>query len=71
MYIYTYTYTYIAFKRIKAIYTLSILSSVIQEFKENVSILLCFKADSFIFWTLSVTSAISPVSVASFFIMEE
>ena len=58
-------------KSIKTIYTLSVLSSVIQDFKENLSILLCFTADNFIFWTLSVTSAMSPVSVTSFSIMEE
>ena len=50
---------------------LSILSSVIQDFKENFLILLCFNGDNFIFWTLSVTSAVSPMSVASFSIMEE
>ena len=58
-------------KSINTIYTLSILSFVIQDFKKNFSILLCFKADNFIFRTLSVTSAISPVSVASFSIMEK
>ena len=56
-------------KSIKTIYTLSVLSFVVQDFKKNLSILLCFKADNFIFWTLSVTSAISPVSVASFSII--
>ena len=55
----------------KTIYTLSILSFVIQDFKKNLSKLLCFKADNFIFWTLSVTSTISPVNVASFSIMEK
>ena len=57
-------------KSIKTIYTLSILSFVIQDFKKNISILLCLKADNFIFWTLSVTFVISPVNVASFSIME-
>ena len=37
--------------------------------QKNLSILICFKADNFIFWTLSATSAPSPVSVAKFFIM--
>ena len=39
--------------------------------KRNLLILLCFKADNFIFWTLCFTSAISPVSVALFSIMEK
>ena len=60
---------------IKIIYTLSILSFVIQDFKQNHSILICRqikkKADKFIFWTFFVTSAISPMSVASFSSMEK
>ena len=58
-------------KSIKTIYTLSIFSFVIQDYKTNLSISLWFKEDNFIFWTLSVTSAISPVSVASFSIMKK
>ena len=57
-------------KSIKTIYTLSILSFVIQDFKKNISVLLCLKADNFIFCTLSVTFVISPVNVVSFSIME-
>ena len=49
-------------KSIKTIFTLRILSFVILDF--NLSILLCFKADNFIFWTLSVTCN-QPCSVAS------
>ena len=56
-------------KKIKTIYTLIILSFVIQDFKKIVLILLCFKKDNFIIVT--VTSGISPASVASFSIMEK
>ena len=61
-------------KSLKTIYALSILSFVTQDFKKKkktLLILLCFKADNFIFWTLSVSSTISHVSVASFPIMEK
>ena len=56
-------------KKIKTIYTLIILYFVIQDFKKIFLILLCFKEDNFIIVT--VTSGISPASVASFSIMEK
>ena len=58
-------------KSIKTIYILRVLSFVIPHFKINLSILLRLKVDNFIFWTLSVPSEISPVSAASFSIMEK
>ena len=52
-------------KSVKTIYTLSISSFIIQDFKKKLLILLCLKVDNFIFWILSVTFAISPVSFRS------